>query len=106
MRAEMTALLEKKVDELPTALRTVFIMRELEAMTVEETAECLGIPEAAVRSRLSQAKSLFRISLKHEIDLVLPNVFAFAGDRGERTVAAVLGRINKDANHTLKGAPT
>ena len=38
LRAEMTALLERKIDELPIALRTVFVMRELEAMTVEETA--------------------------------------------------------------------
>ena len=101
MRAVMRELLERKVDELPIALRTVFVMRELEAMTVEETAECLGIPETTVRSRLSQAKSLLRTSIECEIDLVLPDVFAFGGERCERTVAAVLGRITKDANHNL-----
>jgi RNA polymerase sigma-70 factor (ECF subfamily) len=100
LRAEMRALLEKKVDELPIALRTVFVMRELGEMTVEETAECLGIPQTIVRSRLSQAKSLFRTSIEREIDLALPDVFAFGGDRCERTVEAVLGRITNDANHT------
>jgi RNA polymerase sigma-70 factor (ECF subfamily) len=100
LRAEMKALLEKKVDELPIALRTVFVMRELEEMTFEETAQCLGISEATVRSRLSQAKSLFRTSIEREIDLLLPEVFAFGGDRCERTVEAVLSRITKDANHT------
>jgi RNA polymerase sigma-70 factor (ECF subfamily) len=100
LRAEMRALLEEKLDELPTALRTVFVMRELEEMTVEETAECLGIPEATVRSRLSRAKSLFRTLVEREIDLVLRDVFAFGGDRCERSVEAVLGRITKDANHT------
>ena len=100
LRAELRALLERKIDELPIALRTVFVMRELEAMTVEETAECLGIPETTVRSRLSQARSLFRTSIEYEIDLVLPDVFAFGGKRCERTVEAVLGRITKDANQT------
>ena len=96
----MRALLEKKVDELTIALRIVFVMRELEGMTAGETAECLGIPEATVRSRLSQAKSLFRASIEREIERVLPDVFAFGGDSCERTVEAVLARIAKDANHT------
>ena len=101
LRAEIRALLERKIDELPLALRTVFVMRELEAMTVAETAECLGIHETTVRSRLSQARSLFRTSIECEIDLVLPDVFAFGGERCERTVEAVLGRITNDANHNL-----
>jgi RNA polymerase sigma-70 factor (ECF subfamily) len=96
----MRALLEKKVDELPIALRTVFVMRELEEMTVEEIAACLDISEATVRSRLSEAKSLFRTSIEREIDLVLPHLFAFGGSRCERTVEAVLSRIAKDANQT------
>jgi len=100
LRAEMRALLEKKLDELPIAFRTVFVLRELEEMTVQETAECLGIPEATVRSRLSRAKSLFRTLVEREIELVLRDVFAFGGDRCEHTVEAVLGRITKDANHT------
>jgi RNA polymerase sigma-70 factor, ECF subfamily len=99
LRAEMRALLERKLDELPIALRTVFVMRELEEMTVEETAQCLGISEAIVRSRLSQAKSLFRTSIEREIDLVLRHVFAFGGERCERTAETVLHRITKDADH-------
>jgi RNA polymerase sigma-70 factor (ECF subfamily) len=101
LRAEMRALLEKKLDELPIALRTVFVLRELEEMTVEETGECLGIPEAMVRSRLSRAKSLFRTLVEREIEVVLRDVFAFGGDRCEHTVEAVLGRITKDSKDTL-----
>ena len=56
LRAEMRTLLERKIDELPMAFRTVFIMRELEEMSVEETAQCLDIPAATVRSRLFRAK--------------------------------------------------
>jgi RNA polymerase sigma-70 factor (ECF subfamily) len=44
LRAEIRRALERRIDELPTAFRTVFVMREVEDMTVDETAECLSIP--------------------------------------------------------------
>jgi RNA polymerase sigma-70 factor (ECF subfamily) len=94
LRAEMRVLLEHKIDELPIAFRTVFIMRELEEMSVDETSECLGIPEATVRTRLFRAKALLRESLAREIDVATPDAFAFAGERCDRIVAAVLSRIS------------
>jgi RNA polymerase sigma-70 factor (ECF subfamily) len=100
-RLGLAELLERKLDELPIAFRTVFVMQALEEMTVEETAECLGISEATVRNRLSRAKSLFRTLLEREIaDVVVRDVFAFGGERCKRTVEAVLGRITKDGHHT------
>src|SRR5687768_10870588 len=45
-RAEVRRILERRIDELPLPFRTVFIMREVEEMSVEETAGCLGIPSA------------------------------------------------------------
>jgi RNA polymerase sigma-70 factor (ECF subfamily) len=50
-RAELRALLERKLDELPDVFRVVFVVRSVEEMSVEETAQCLSIPEATVRSR-------------------------------------------------------
>ena len=44
MRAELRRLLEKKIDALPLAFRTAFILREVEEMTIEEAAECLADP--------------------------------------------------------------
>jgi RNA polymerase sigma-70 factor (ECF subfamily) len=92
-RAELRAVLERKIGELPIAFRTVFMMRELEEMTVEETAECLGIPEATVRTRLFRARALLRESLAREIDLATGDAFAFAGARCDRIVATVLDRL-------------
>ena len=69
------------------------MMRELEEMTVEETAECLGIPEATVRTRLFRARALLRESLAREIDVATGDAFAFAGERCDRIVATVLERI-------------
>ena len=95
LRGELRALLERKIDELPMAFRTVFMMRELEEMTVEETAQCLEIPEATVRSRLFRAKGLLRESLAREIDVATADAFAFAGERCDRIVATVLGRVTQ-----------
>ena len=65
----------------------------VEEMTVHETAECLGIPEATVRTRLFRARALLRESLERDIDTARADVFAFAGERCDRIVAAVLARI-------------
>ena len=95
LRAELRALLEKKLDELPTAFRTVFVMREVEEMSVEETAESLGIPPATVRSRLFRARALLREALARDIDVAAADVFSFAGARCDRIVDAVLSRLRE-----------
>jgi RNA polymerase sigma-70 factor, ECF subfamily len=96
-RAEIRAVLERKIDELPAAFRTVFVMREVEELTVEETAECLGVPEATVRTRHFRARALLREALARQIDVATSDAFAFAGARCDRIVAAVLKRVSGGA---------
>ncbi|MDQ6640034.1 MAG: RNA polymerase sigma factor [Pseudomonadota bacterium] len=93
MRAELRRLLEKKIDALPLAFRTAFILREVEEMTIEEAADCLSIPAATVRTRVFRARALLRASLAEEMDLATGDVFAFAGARCDRIVAGVLARL-------------
>ena len=93
LRSEMRRILERRIDELPVAFRTVFIMREVEDMTVQETADCLGIPESTVRTRLFRAKALLRDALAHDVDVAAADVFSFAGERCDRIVANVLERL-------------
>jgi RNA polymerase sigma-70 factor (ECF subfamily) len=93
VRAELRAVLERKLDALPEAFRTVFVLRCVEELSVEETAQCLNIPEATVRSRHFRARSMLRESLAQEIDLVERDVFAFAGERCDRIVAGVLAKL-------------
>ena len=93
LRAEVRQLLERRIDQLPVAFRTVFVMREVEDMTVDETAECLGIPPATVRTRLFRARALLRAALARDIDSATVDVFGFAGERCDRIVAGVLARI-------------
>ena len=93
LRAEARRLLEKKIDELPNAFRTVFMLRAIEEMTVDEVALCLDIPEATVRTRFFRARSLLREALAREIDFAYDDVFSFDGARCDRIVAGVLSRI-------------
>jgi len=93
VRSEMRALLERKLDALPEAFRIVFVLRAVEEMSVEETAQCLGIAEATVRTRHFRARSLLRESLAQEIDLAERDLYEFGGANCDRIVAQVLARI-------------
>ena len=93
LRREVRGIIERRIDELPVAFRTVFVMREIEEMTVLETAEALGIPETTVRTRLFRARALLREKLERDMDTARAGVFPFAGARCDRIVAAVLARI-------------
>jgi len=99
LRAEMRRLIERKIDELPEGYRTVFMLREVEELTVDATAVALGIPAATVRSRLFRAKARLRESLAQELDLATQDVFGFDGARCDRIVGAVLVRLGTDPPH-------
>jgi RNA polymerase sigma-70 factor (ECF subfamily) len=90
LRKEMRRLLEAMIDKLPDAFRIVFVLRAIEEMTVDEIATALGIPQATVRTRFFRAKSLLREGLSRETNVAFGDVFAFAGARCDRIVAAVL----------------
>ncbi|HVQ02629.1 MAG TPA: RNA polymerase sigma factor [Burkholderiaceae bacterium] len=92
MRAELRQLLEASIDRLPEAFRTVFVLRAVEEMSVEDVAAALDLPEVTVRTRLFRARGLLRERLSQHVDLALSDVFAFDGLRCDRIVAAVLAR--------------
>ena len=93
MREQTRKLLERRIDELPSAFRTVFMLRALEEMSVEDCAACLDIPEATVRTRFFRAKRLLRKALASDIAIASEDAFSFAGERCDRIVATVLARI-------------
>jgi RNA polymerase sigma-70 factor, ECF subfamily len=92
VRAELRAVLERKLDELPEAFRTVFVLRSVEELSVEEVAQTLSLPEATVRSRHFRARSMLRESLAQDLDLAERDLWAFDGERCDRIVATVLAR--------------
>jgi RNA polymerase sigma factor (sigma-70 family) len=96
-RAQIRALLEHRLDQLPEEFRTVFVMRSVEEMSVEETAQCLGIAQATVRSRHFRARSLLRASLYETLGRLEHDIFDFGGRACDRIVASVLARLSPDA---------
>ena len=91
-------MLERRIDELPVAFRMVFVLREVQDLTVEETAECLSIPAATVRTRTFRARAMLREALARDMDTATGDLFAFAGARCDRIVARVLARAAASAS--------
>jgi RNA polymerase sigma-70 factor (ECF subfamily) len=90
-------LVEEATDGLPDEFRLVFIARVIEGMSVEETAVLLDIKPETVRTRLHRARELLRRHIDKRIGPVLLNAFPFAGRRCERLTAAVLARLEHNA---------
>jgi RNA polymerase sigma-70 factor (ECF subfamily) len=96
MRAEIRQLMEAHIDMLPDAFRSVFTLRAVEQLSVEEVSQALKIPEATVRTRFFRARNLLREGLSHHIDRAISDAFSFDGERCDRIVAAVLARVAED----------
>ena len=92
-RAQVRRIMERKIDDLPDTFRTVFVLRAVEEMTVEEVAASLDIPEATVRTRFFRARALLRESLAREMDLANDDAFSFAGERCNRITTGVIARL-------------
>ena len=90
---EILQLVERATDNLPEIFRIVFITRVIEGMSVEETANLLGLRTETVKSRLHRARRLVREQLDKQIGPVLTDAFPFAGRRCERMTNAVMQRL-------------
>ena len=90
---EIGRFIERAVDALPEPFRVVFVMREIEEMSVEETADFLGLRQATVKTRLHRARRLLRAALDDQLAAALTEAFPFAGMRCARMTDAILGRL-------------
>ena len=92
-RNDLRNLLEAEIARLPDQFREVFIMREVEGLSVDEAAEYLGIPEATVKSRDFRARALLRARLGEHIDAHLPQTFTFLNQDCSSLIERVLRRL-------------
>lgn len=90
---QVVAALEAAVDALPLPYRTAFVLRDVQGLDTGETAACLDVPEATVKTRLHRARSLLRRRLHETAAIAAPGAFAFAGRRCDRIVDVVMARI-------------
>jgi RNA polymerase sigma-70 factor (ECF subfamily) len=93
MLREMTTLIEAAVDRLPEGSREVFVLRLVEGLSTNETADSLGINADAVKTRLSRAKRLVRQDLLNKAGDAARAAFPFGRSRCDRVVLEVLQRI-------------
>ena len=87
---ELSTVLENSIARLPEKYRLVFVLREIEEMSVRQTSETLNIEESNVKARLSRAKTMLRENLS---GFMRENVYSFHLLRCDRIVSNVLSRI-------------
>jgi RNA polymerase sigma-70 factor, ECF subfamily len=78
-RIQVRRLLEEAISALPAGFRLVFVLREIEGMTVEATAEALGLKPATVKTRFLRARRRLQDALAPDLKAALADSFAFAG---------------------------
>jgi RNA polymerase sigma-70 factor (ECF subfamily) len=92
-QTEMRRILEEAIDRLPETYRTVVVLREVEEMSVAETADSLGVTDAVVKTRLHRAHSMLRKELYERARGGAADLYQFHAVRCDRVVKAVFERI-------------
>lgn len=93
LSSQMRDVLEAEVSALPAAYRAVLVMREVEGLSTAETAECLGVSEDVVKTRLHRARGMVKAALERRAGATLSAVYPFGNARCDRMVATVMERI-------------
>jgi len=96
-RRQVRELLETALDRLPEAFRMVFILRELEELSVEETAALLGIKPETVKTRLFRARRLMRTEIEKAVSANFAELFPFAGSRCASMADKVIASLRRHA---------
>jgi len=94
---QILKVVEQATDALPDAYRTVFVARVIEGLSIEETADLLGIKPQTVKTRLHRARELVRKQIDEQIGPIMLDAFPFAGKRCERLTTAVMKRLGLPA---------
>ena len=93
MNKELSSVLENALQEIPEDYRMIFTLRELNALSVAETAEVAGISEDNVKARLSRAKGMLRKNIEKMYSRA--DIYEFNLVYCDRIVERVLNAITK-----------
>jgi len=96
---ELAAVLEKAVLSLSEDHRLVFVLRDVEGMTTEETAHCLNLTEENVKVRLHRARAGLRKRLYRVAGATASRCFQFHAVRCDRVVKNVFATLWIRAPH-------
>ncbi|MGH6780658.1 MAG: RNA polymerase sigma factor [Sphingomonadaceae bacterium] len=95
VRQQLRIMLEQAIAMLPGEFRLTFMLREVEGLSIDETAEALGIPAATVKTRHLRARRRLQQALDPEIRSVLNGTFPFCGEDCAALTARVLDRLEQ-----------
>jgi RNA polymerase sigma factor (sigma-70 family) len=95
--------LESAISHLPAKYRVVFILREVEQLSVMDTAAMLEISEENVKIRLHRAKNMLKDILRAESNSL--DLFSFDATRCERIASWVMTHINSRRNFPFGNIP-
>lgn len=99
MEPDFARLLENAIDSLPSNYRTVFVLRDIESLSADETAACLMLSREIVETRLMHSRRMLHERLRPGLlDQPAEHVFPFRGARCagliERVAAGVALRAD------------
>lgn len=89
---DFRVLLEEVIDKLPPKYRSVYLMREVEDMDTQETAECLELSQSNVKVRLHRAKKMLQGEIERRV--ADTEIFNFLGEDCDRLVFDVMEEIS------------
>ena len=92
-RHQLREVIEAAVERLPRPLRVVFVLRDIEELSIVETASQLGLRTATVKTRLHRARKQIRAHLHAEVAATLTGTFPFAGARCAKMADRVVQRL-------------
>ena len=96
VRQEVRHILEQAVDGLPDAFRTVFVLRDVQGLSIEETAAFLGIKPETIKTRLHRARRLMRSAIESRLSGEFAALFPFDGARCANMADRVLRQIGSN----------
>lgn len=99
--AETRRCLERAVDALPEAHRLVFVLRDIEGLSTEETAAATGLSAENVKVRLHRAHVLLREELRRDVGDVR-EAFGFGGVQCDAIVSCVIAALEHGRNASAR----
>lgn len=93
MSNELQQLLEEGITALPENYRIVMMLRQVEGLSTEETAQSLAVSTDVVKTRLRRARMMLREALLHRAGLTFDRLFEFHAPRCDRVVGSVMQKI-------------
>jgi RNA polymerase sigma-70 factor (ECF subfamily) len=103
-RSEIGRRLEREIDDLPVAFRVVLILRDVEGVSIQQTAKLLGIRQETVKTRLHRARRRLRGILGEQFAAALKDVFPFERSRCDALVSRLQNQVDATQPHRVSRA--